>query len=339
MKRSSYCRCGFQIYIMQVWQFIQDKLNASLQVMLLYVLQSEGSSPGRQGFKMAVAADGSFCGTIGGGIMEFKLVEKAKHLLQKNTDVTELIWQYHDKQHSEQSGMICSGMQVVAFIPLSISSAPIVAAILQSIQTNQQQIIKLSPEGIALVQDSKKENWLGFHQTSTEDWWYGEWTNQQPVVHIIGGGHVGLALSEMMRFLDFYVHLYDDRSDLNTIQGNLFAHKKHLVDYHNIGSLFSNCERDYVVIMTVGYRTDKLVLQQLIQYSFKYLGMLGSGNKIKQLFTELEAEGIAAEKLSKIFTPIGLNIYSKTTKEIAVSIAAEIIREKNMGLPTGRTTT
>ncbi len=324
---------------MQVWQFIQDKLNASLQVMLLYVLQSEGSSPGREGFKMAVAADGSFYGTIGGGIMEFKLVEKAKHFLQKNTNTTELIWQYHDKQHSEQSGMICSGMQIVAFVPLNTSSAPIVAAILQSIQTNQQQIIKLSHEGIALVQDSKKENWLSFHQASEENWWYGEWTNQQPVVHIIGGGHVGLALSEMMRFLDFYVHLYDDRNELNTITDNHFANEKHLVDYNNIGSLFSNCERDYVVIMTVGYRTDKLILQQLVHQQFKYLGMLGSSNKVKQLFAELEAEDIAAEKLNKVFTPVGLNIYSKTTKEIAVSIAAEIIREKNIGLPTGRTIT
>lgn len=324
---------------MQVWQFIQDKLNTSLQVMLLYVLQSEGSSPGRQGFKMAVAADGSFCGTIGGGIMEFKLVEKAKSLLQKNTNDVELMWQYHDKQHSEQSGMICSGMQVVAFIPLSNSSTPVITDILQSIQENQHQIIQLSPKGIALVQDSKKENWLGFHQASEENWWYGEWTNQQPVVHIIGGGHVGLALSEMMQFLDFYVHLYDNRDNLNTIQNNHFANEKHLVDYNKIGSLFSNCERDYVVIMTVGYRTDKLVLQQLIPYSFKYLGMLGSGNKIKQLFAELKAEGVAAEKLSKVFTPIGLNIYSKTTKEIAVSIAAEIIREKNSGLPTGRIST
>lgn len=323
---------------MQVWQFIQDKLNTSSQVMLLYVLQSEGSSPGRQGFKMAVADDDSFCGTIGGGIMEFKLVEKAKALLQKHSNDVELMWQYHDKQHSEQSGMICSGMQVVAFIPLGNSSTQVIADILQSIQDNQQQIIKLSPKGIALIQDSKKENKLGFHQASEENWWYGECTNQQPVVHIIGGGHVGLALSEMMRFLDFYVHLYDDRNDLNTIQNNHFAHEKHFVDYNNIGSLFSNCERDYVVIMTVGYRTDKLILQQLVHHTFKYLGMLGSGNKIKQLFAELEAEGIAAEKLSKVFTPIGLNIYSKTTKEIAVSIAAEIIREKNTGLPTGRTT-
>ena len=321
---------------MQIWQFIQNKLNTSLQVILLYVLQSEGSSPGRQGFKMAVAADGSFCGTIGGGIMEFKLVEKAKAMLQKQETKVLLLRQHHDKEHSEQSGMICSGMQVIALIHINESNNAIINSIIQSLANNEQKIVKLSQDGIQLVQDSKKENWIGFHHSAPNNWWFGEWINQQPVIHIIGGGHVGLALSEMMQLLDFYVHLYDDRNELNTIDSNTFANKKHLINYENIGDQFDNCGKDYVVIMTVGYRTDKLILRQLINKQFAYLGMLGSGNKVKLLFKELEDEGIDAEKLSKVFTPIGLNIYSKTTKEIAVSIAAEIIREKNTGLPTGR---
>jgi xanthine dehydrogenase accessory factor len=69
---------------MEVWQFIYDKFTAQVNIMLLYVLQSEGSSPGRQGFKMAVAADNSFCGSIGGGIMEHKFVEMAKAILQQD---------------------------------------------------------------------------------------------------------------------------------------------------------------------------------------------------------------------------------------------------------------
>jgi xanthine dehydrogenase accessory factor len=51
---------------------------------------------------------------------------------------------------------------------------------------------------------------------------------------------------------------------------------------------------------------------------------------------ELKAEGVSSQTLQNIHTPIGINIFSKTTQEIAVSIAAEIIREKNKELPTGR---
>ena len=36
---------------------------------------------------MAVAADGDFCGTIGGGIMEHKLVEMANRSYRRMTDL------------------------------------------------------------------------------------------------------------------------------------------------------------------------------------------------------------------------------------------------------------
>ena len=62
---------------MEVWEFIAEKLRSGIPVILLYVLESNGSSPGRQGFKMAVS-NGELCGSIGGGIMEYKLVETAK---------------------------------------------------------------------------------------------------------------------------------------------------------------------------------------------------------------------------------------------------------------------
>ena len=66
---------------MNVWQFALQKINSGSNVVLLYVLESKGSSPGRQGFHMAVAADDSIKGSIGGGIMEYKFVEKKISLL------------------------------------------------------------------------------------------------------------------------------------------------------------------------------------------------------------------------------------------------------------------
>lgn len=314
---------------MNVWEFILDKLLATQQVMLLYVLESEGSSPGRQGFKMAVAADGTFYGTIGGGIMEHKLVEKAKSMLQQNKNTVLLMRQHHDKAHaSDQSGMICSGSQLNAFIPLTNSDRLTIEKIISA----EKRSIQLSPNGLQLVDVALQD----IQYNSNENWFYREPINQQSVIHIIGGGHVGLALSELMNFLGFYIKLYDDRPELNTIAANSFAHEKHIVNYDLIASNFIDVEKDYAVIMTIGYRTDKTVLKQLLDSSFLYLGLLGSDHKIKTLMEELVAEGIPAYRLKNIHSPIGLNILSKTTREIAVSIAAEIIREKNREQPTGR---
>jgi xanthine dehydrogenase accessory factor len=314
---------------MDLWRFISDKLNAGIDIELLYVLESEGSSPGRQGFKMAVAADGTFCGTIGGGIMEHKLVEKVKSRLQQNESGVLLMRQHHDKEHAnDQSGMICSGNQLNAFIPLTSADKETIEKIIEA----EVESIQLSPKGLQLIHGAA----TGLQFNSEKDWLYSEPVIQQPVIHIIGGGHVAFALSELMHFLGFYIKLYDDRPGLNTIAANSFACEKYIVNYDSIDNYFIDVENEYAVIMTIGYRTDKTVLKQLLEKSFFYLGLLGSQHKIETLFKELKAEGVTEELLNKIFSPIGLNINSKTTKEIAVSIAAEIVREKNKKLPTVR---
>ena len=318
------------------WQFIHSHLSKSQPVMLLYVLQSEGSSPGRRGFNMAVAADDTFIGTIGGGIMEYKLVEKAKVMLADGTIETSVMLQYHDKKSSHQSGMICSGSQLNAFIPLFNHHISVVEDILNSQRNGSKLVIQLSPHGISLLTESITQTLPFLRYESTKDWLYQESVYNRPIIHIIGGGHVGLALSELMHFLGFYVIVYDERNDLTTMSENTFANEKRIINYSTIGELFNNHHQDYVAIMTVGYRTDKIVLKQLISKEFFYIGLMGSQNKIKTLLAELEIEGQQTNEFKRLFTPIGINIFSKTTREIAVSIAAEIIREKNKDLPTGR---
>ncbi len=319
---------------MEVWKFISGKLAMTQDIMLMYVLESEGSSPGRAGFKMAVAADESIYGTIGGGIMEHKLAEKAKAMLKGEEKELLLMRQHHNKESMEdRSGMICLGSQLVAFIPLTQADTKTVETILQQ----GPYTIQLSPGGLSIHESVPADKNHIFQYNSEKDWLYIEKINQQPVIHIIGGGHVSLALSELMCFLGFYSKVYDDRPGLNTILQNFFANEKIIVPgYEQLGNYFKDCEKDYAVIMTVGYRTDKIVLKELLKKNFYYLGMMGSEHKIDTIMKELKAEGESEEALQKVFTPVGVNIYSKTTPEIAVSIAAEIIREKNKDMPTGR---
>ena len=315
---------------MQVWEFIHEKFFSDIKVILLYVLKSEGSSPGRQGFKMAVAADGTFCGTIGGGIMEHKFTEKTRSLLQQNETKVLLQKQFHTKEHSaNQSGMICSGNQLIAIIPLSPTDKKTVFNICSS----KGKTIQISPRGITLI----TEEATGLQYNTDEDWIYTEAASQGPVINIIGGGHVSLALSELMSFLGFYIKVYDDRPGVTTLQENDFANEKIVIPaYEQLGEYINPTENEYAVIMTVGYRTDKIALKQILHKPFYYLGLMGSDHKIDMLFKELNEEGIVSGELKNVFTPIGINILSKTTQEIAVSIAAQIIQEKNKALPTGR---
>jgi xanthine dehydrogenase accessory factor len=87
----------------------------------------------------------------------------------------------------------------------------------------------------------------------------------------------------------------------------------------------------YIVIMTHGHGNDKLALKSLIDTQHKYIGMIGSKRKIKQTFSELESEGVAIDKLDKVYTPIGLGINAETPAEIAVSILGELVQVRRSG--------
>jgi xanthine dehydrogenase accessory factor len=88
------------------WEFILDSITNNIAVALLYVLESKGSSPGRQGFFMAVNGKEEMEGSIGGGIMEHKLVELVREHLKAGKEIKLIKKQLHHKEAAaNQSGM------------------------------------------------------------------------------------------------------------------------------------------------------------------------------------------------------------------------------------------
>ncbi|MCP9750737.1 XdhC family protein [Ferruginibacter sp. HRS2-29] len=310
---------------MEVWQFIAQKYQAKTNVVLLYVLHSLGSSPGRQGFKMAVASDGDFCGSIGGGMMEHKFVEMAKARLAEKGMAAAVYRQIHDKSAGKnQSGMICSGEQTIFLYPMQDKDMAAINSLLSSLEKNEQGTLHLTEEGIRFSDEIPPGDFC-FEPKSEQAFTLVERTGYKNTLHIIGGGHCALSLAKLMRDMDFYIHLYDERSDLNTMEANIYAHEKHVVaGYESLRQLIHSGKNIYVVIMTFGYRTDDIALKALQDKHFRYIGLLGSKYKVNKLFS-----GYPPEIVSTIHSPIGIPIKSQTPAEIAVSIAAEIILEKN----------
>lgn len=316
-----------------VWSLIQSSLQDKVPVMLLYVLESSGSSPGRQGFSMAVNSDGFMEGSIGGGIMEHKFVEMAKDRLKAESLKlkAEVRKQIHDKAVAkDQSGMICSGEQTIFLYPAQVKDLSHVIAIIDCLQANDNGLLTLSNNGIYFTKEAEPYFNYHYHFINEENWQYEERVGYKNKLFIIGGGHCALAFSKLMRSMDFYIHLFDDRENLNTFLQNEYVHEKAILnDYTQLKELLPSGDNHYVVIMTFGYRTDDIALRSLLHKKFKYIGVMGSRKKMEKLFNELQNDGISDEVLGKIYTPIGIQIKSQTPEEIAVSIAAEIIQVKN----------
>ncbi|MEP7170334.1 MAG: XdhC family protein [Bacteroidota bacterium] len=318
---------------LNLWKFILNKFNGGVPVALLCVLESKGSSPGRQGFKMA-ATSHEMTGSIGGGIMEHKLVETAREILHKEKNDFMIKEQFHNKSAGQgrQSGMICSGEQTVFIYPVKENDVLQIQNLINSLQSNKNGTLKISPEGIIYSELIPQENYF-LVMNDEHDFEFTEKTGYKNHLFIVGGGHCSLAFSKMMSSMAFHIHLFEDRDYLFTFLQNDFVQEKKIVDHYSLLKDFiPDGENNYVVIMTFGYRTDKVALKALIDKNFKYLGVLGSKSKIENMFDELRTEGISENQLKKINAPIGLNIKSETPEEIAVSIAAEIIKVKNSNL-------
>ena len=148
-------------------------------------------------------------------------------------------------------------------------------------------------------------------------------------VYIIGGGHIGLALSEVLSRMDFEIHILDHRENLNTMVANNFVTTKQTVEFEEIEKYIPEGGNSYVVIMSFGYRTDDVIIRQLISKNFKYVGLLGSKEKIATLFQNMISDGFDKDRIAKVYAPIGIDIKSETTQEIAISVAAQLIRVKN----------
>ncbi len=307
--------------------------------MLLYVLESYGSSPGRQGFFMAVKADGQIEGSVGGGIMEHKFVEMARQRLKHHLKETLIKKQVHDKNAGiNKSGMICSGEQTILLYIVQKKDAETIKEIIKSLTNNKSGsyrigILKISHNGLEFSKGIHTPENFSYKFIAEDEWYYTENIGYKNHLYIVGGGHCALALSKLMNNLNFFIHLFDDREDLNTMQRNKSVHeKKYLKNYVAVAKHIPSGQNNYVVIMTFGYRTDDEALRSLFNKSFKYLGVLGSSKKIEKMFGQYHAEGFDQNILQKIHAPVGIQIKSQTPEEIAVSIAAEIIKVKNQNL-------
>jgi xanthine dehydrogenase accessory factor len=310
-----------------VWALAASALQAGQPAALLCVLRSEGSSPGRQGFKMAVTAT-DVSGSIGGGIMEHKWVELARQQLREGVGTLLLRPQIHRREAlADRSGMMCSGEQEVLLLPLGTRDLFTVKAIEQALQTSSSGAFELSAAGLRLVGEA---NLTVFHEyVPGAAWCYRERLGRRDQVTIVGGGHVSLALSRVLAPLDFELTVLDDRTDLPTLDRNTFAHHCRRISYDNVRAEIPEGLHHYIVVMTVGYRTDAQVLRQLLGRSYRYLGVLGSAAKVAELRRVLREEGTTEAALTQLYGPIGLPINSQTPAEIAISVAAELIAVRN----------
>jgi len=312
-----------------LWNFIHKTISSDKKAVLLTVAESSNSSPGRQGFKMVVSKDAEQFGTIGGGIMENDMIDYSLDLISGNE--TKRIKRLHhtDKTKFEKSGLICGGYQIILFSVIDKSHISLIEKIISTINKKKSGELLISPQKIGYGK-SDKINPILFTHKSEDSWEYKESIGRPLIAYISGGGHVGLAVSRIMKSVGFYVVVFDHRADVFTIKRNEYADEIIITKYEEIGSKIIEGERSYIIIVTPMLECDSATLKSVINKNVKYIGLMGSKRKIKSIFELLRKDGVDEKLFDRVHTPIGLEIEADSPEEIAISIAAEIIKVKNV---------
>lgn len=143
-------------------------------------------------------------------------------------------------------------------------------------------------------------------------------------VHLLGAGHVSAALAPLLCQLDYEVFVYDDRDEWLTPAR--FGGCTRVPGDPRRTLPAQSGARDHFIVLTHSHQLDQDLLQDLIHRPCAYLGMIGSRSKVAKFFLRLRAAGVDEALFARVSAPIGLDIGAETPEEIAVSIAAELIR-------------
>jgi xanthine dehydrogenase accessory factor len=328
------------------------------------VVETRGSTPQKAGAAMLVYPDGSQVGTLGGGCVEAEVKRRALVGLN-DTGRPEVLSFCLDDDYGWDDGLICGGRMIILAHPLVAGSDQLdrAATYYRHLQHLAEQgegyteavVIGESaglPIGDRYVFDCHGNPVAHLGDAPA---WATVAANLPPLTThvkpatrhgvaylpsarritllVVGGGHVGQAVARLASEVGFDIWVLDDR-DRFVGPDRFPTARRRLVG--DIGQVLRDLAPSlgattYAVILTRGHSHDEEALYHLAPTACGYVGMIGSKRKIRMIFEDLVAKGIAPEVLAKVHAPLGYNIGSQTVPEIAVSIVAELIACRNVG--------
>lgn len=302
------------------WSRLAEHLAGGEAARVVLVAENTRHSPGTRGAKMFVRPNGLQEGTIGGGVMESRFTVPWSENMGPQTRTLS-----HRAGAQNGSGLICAGSQTIVAFDALPADAALFREFAEAIAQDALVALRVAdgvPSVVASDRVSGADVWL-------EGDVYVEHAVRRKRIAIAGGGHCGLALSRTMKQLGYHVHIFDTRADLFTLQENVFTDERTVVDdFVELGARVAFRPLTHLAVMTANLPSDVRALLGALELDFAYVGVMGSEAKLARIRAELLGAGLPEEALHRLYAPIGLAMSSDTPEEIAVSVAAQILRER-----------
>jgi xanthine/CO dehydrogenase XdhC/CoxF family maturation factor len=336
------------------------------------VVKVSGSTYRRPGARVLITEDGINTGLISGGCFEGDLIEKAKRVLKSNQPSLATFDTTSPDDLLFGLGLGCSGVAQILLEPLDTSQSNyldflhrcvsgrktgVLATVFrvqnvpnvnvggrlmvdENNQTSERvdnpDVMKMLGEASAAVLQKQKSQVRTFSVESGEMEALVEYISLPLPLLIVGAGPDAAPLVRLSAEIGWNVTVVDRRAAFARRDRFPAANSVILTEPEDLASRVTLDATTAAVIMTHHFETDLNFLRELLPSSVFYIGLLGPGSKTDLLFQKLQSAGVlpTEEQLSRLHSPVGLDLGAETPEEIALSIVSEIQAVRS-GYPAG----
>jgi len=311
---------------------ISKLLQEGKKVVLARIIRQVGSAPRTVGTKCIILEDGSIKGTIGGGLLEYQVMERAKESLKEGK--TAIIHFQLTGDEVTKSDMLCGGVVDVYLEPLFPENAvagkifkrissflnegrkgvllTLVSDGIKSEDEKNRLLIEdnISTTGeIGTVSEEGKQKLAKFLEIKTpklteiekgKESVFVEPLRPYDILYLFGAGHVSTFVASLASMVGFRVVVIDDRKEFANKERFNKADELIVLPFSEVFETINISSSSYIAIITRGHIHDLNVLREALKRSDGYIGMIGSKRKREKIYQALMDEGVSDERLKQV---------------------------------------
>jgi xanthine dehydrogenase accessory factor len=317
------------------------------------VIQTWGSSPRREGAKMALTPDGGMIGSVSGGCVEGAVFDAGVEVLRSNRP--QLLHFGVADETAWEVGLACGGSIDIFVKPLD----PELFSALRSVLVEEQPAVvitmvrdpnerlgreilirddgkvkgtlsdKLDQYALDLAQEALAKGASRRIKLNDDVEIFIEVIMPPPTLIVVGGVHITVALIDLAKTLGYRTIVVDPRSAFGN--KDRFPHVDQLIQSwpQDAFQQVPITQSTAIAMLTHDPKLDDPALKIALPSPAFYVGALGSKTTQTKRRQRLLSDGLSEEQLNRLHGPIGLDIGARTPEEIAISIMAEIVAARN----------
>jgi xanthine dehydrogenase accessory factor len=330
-----------------------DKKTALATVVLV-----EGSAYRKAGARMLITEDGELTGAISGGCLEGDALRKARMAILQQEPMLVTYDTMDDDDAKLGVGLGCNGIIHILIEPITdgqINPITLLRAVISSrgysilvtvfsiedrkapqpgsclCMADGETLVsglEMLPCKNELLEDAKNALENQCSSISIYNRYTAFVESVKPLISlvILGAGNDAIPLTKIASLLGWNITVVDGRPNYASAERFLCANKIIVAKPDQVLNSLEINEWTAFVLMTHNYNYEIAFLKRLFPLQISYIGILGPRKKLERMLEELEETGtvITQRNLETIHGPVGLDIGSETSEEIALSIIAEI---------------